>query len=182
METKPLRKLSLTETGRKEPITEYTRVNRNCKLEKSWIWPEQVTDLVKSLIIGKSINVCSGASALGDVKIDLEPIPELQTKNNIQIADMNKLPFEDNSFDTVISDPPWKLSFFKRMKPFFECVRICKVGGRIIYNCYWRPVSKYVELEQAYIRTDNNWSNVSVIWVFKKTKEVENGNNSEVQK
>jgi hypothetical protein len=148
-------------------------LNRNCKLEKSWIWPEQVTDLVKSLIIGKSINVCSGASALGDVKIDLEPIPELQTKNNIQIADMNKLPFEDNSFDTVISDPPWKLSFFKRMKPFFECVRICKVGGRIIYNCYWRPVSKYVELEQAYIRTDNSWSNVSVIWVFKKTKEID---------
>ena len=87
METKPLRKLSLTETGRKEPITDYTRVNRNCKLEKSWIWPEQVTDLVKSLIIGKSINVCSGASALGDVKIDLEPIPELQTKNNIQITE-----------------------------------------------------------------------------------------------
>ena len=148
-------------------------LNRNCKLEKSWIWPEQVTELVSSLIIGKSINVCCGASALGDVKVDLQPLPELALKNNIQIEDMNDLPFEDDSFDTVISDPPWKLPFFKRMRPFFECVRICKVGGRIIYNSYNKPVSKYVVLEKAYIRSDNNWSNCSVIWIFKKVREIE---------
>ena len=57
------------------------------------------------------------------------------------------------------------------MKPFFECVRVCRIGGRIIYNATWRPLSRAVELEEAVIRTDNNWSNVSVIWIFRKIKE-----------
>lgn len=168
-----MRELSLKNTGKKTFAFGENKVNRNCSLEESWIWPEQVTELVSSLIIGKSINVCCGASALGDVKVDLQPLPELALKNNIQIEDMNDLPFEDDSFDTVISDPPWKLPFFKRMRPFLECVRICKVGGRIIYNSYHKPVSKYVVLEKAYIRSDNNWSNCLVIWIFKKVREIE---------
>ena len=86
---------------------------------------------------------------------------------------MNKIPYPDNTFDTVISDPPWKIGFFQRMRPFFECVRVCKLGGRIIYNCTWKPISKCVELEEAIIRTDNNWANVSIIYVFKKIKEIE---------
>ena len=86
---------------------------------------------------------------------------------------MNNIPFKDNTFDTVISDPPWKIGFFQRMRPFFECVRVCKLGGRIIYNCTWKPISKCVELEEAVIRTDNNWANVSIIYVFKKIKEIE---------
>ena len=68
--------------------------------------------------------------------------------------DMIKLPFKDNTFDTVISDPPWKINFFKRMKPFFEAVRVCKIGGRIIYNCTWRPTLKCVQLQEVIIRTD----------------------------
>ena len=143
------------------------KINKNCQLQKVWVWPWKVTKRLKRFINGKSINVCCGISKLGDVKVDLEP----QRKGIIK-ADMNELPFEDNSFDTVISDPPWKLNFFKRQRPFFECVRICKVGGRIIYNCTWRPISKYVELEKAILRTDNNWANISAIWIFKKIKDI----------
>ena len=169
-----MRKLSLTETGKKNPVELKPKVNRNAKLERSWVWPENVTKLVESLIVGKSINVYSGLSKLGDVKVDLDPIPEFKTNHpELVIADMNNLPFPTDSFDTVISDPPWKLTFFHRMKPFFECVRICKVGGHIIYNSYHRPVSKYVEVEQTYIRTDNNWANASIIWVFRKTSDID---------
>ena len=81
---------------------------------------------------------------------------------------MNALPFPDNVFDTVISDPPWKLNFFKRQKPFFEAVRVCRPGGTIIYNATWRPVSKFVKLKQAILRTDNNWAGVSAIFIFQK--------------
>ncbi len=90
---------------------------------------------------------------------------------------MNKLPFGDNTFDTVISDPPWKIGFFQRQRPFFECVRVCKVGGFIIYNCTWKPISKYVKLEEQVIRTDNNWANVSVIWIFQKIADIPNHQN-----
>ena len=143
------------------------KVNKNCQLQEVWVWPSVVDDKIKQLIHGYTLNCPAGLSEIGDVKGDLEPQAE-----GIKQMDMTKLPFKDNTFDTVISDPPWKINFFKRMKPFFETVRVCKVGGRIIYNCTWKPVSKYVKLEKTIIRTDTNWAMVSVIWIFKKIADV----------
>jgi ubiquinone/menaquinone biosynthesis C-methylase UbiE len=157
---KSLQRKRIKEGGR---MASQKRINKNCQLQAAWVWPVQVEKKIKSYIKGYSINICSGLSSLGDVKIDLQP--QLLA---VQKVDMNALPFPDNTFDTVISDPPWKLNFFKRQKPFFEAVRVCKSGGRIIYNCCWRPVSKFVKLEKAIIRTDNTWANVSVIWIFIK--------------
>ena len=144
------------------------RIRNNCKLANSWVWDKKVNEFVKTRIKGYSLNMCAGLSNVGEIKLDLDP----QNKS-VGMADMNKIPYPDNTFDTVISDPPWKIGFFQRMKPFFECVRVCKLGGRIIYNCTWKPISKCVELEEAIIRTDNNWSNVSIIYVFKKIKHRE---------
>ena len=145
-----------------------TKIRNNCKLTKSWVWDKKVNDFARERIKGKSINICAGLSEVGDIKFDLDP------KNpKVSKADMNNIPHPSESFDTVISDPPWKIGFFQRMKPFFEAIRLCKVGGRIIYNCTWKPISKCVELEEAIIRTDNNWSNVSIIWVLKKIKNEE---------
>lgn len=143
------------------------KVNRNCQLRKVWIWPTVVEDYVKSNVQGYSLNCPSGASKIGDVLGDLEPI-----SSDVRKMDMTQLPFEDNTFDTVISDPPWKINFFHRQRPFFESVRVCKVGGRIIYNAYWIPISKYVHLEECVIRQDSRWCNVSVICIFKKVKDV----------
>lgn len=144
------------------------KIRNNCKLASCWTWDKKVNDFVKERIVGHSLNMCAGLSPVGDVKLDLDP----QNKK-VGKANMNNIPYKDNTFDTVISDPPWKIGFFQRMKPFFECVRVCKLGGKIIYNCTWRPLSKCVELEESIIRTDNNWANVSVIWVFKKIKNLE---------
>jgi len=143
------------------------KVRNNCKLSSCWVWDKTVNDFVKERVNGYSLNVCAGLSPIGDVKVDLEP-----RGSKIALADMNKLPYRDNTFDTVISDPPWKIGFFQRMKPFFEAVRVCKVGGTIIYNSTWKPISKVVELQEQVIRTDNNWSNVSIIWIFKKVKDL----------
>ncbi len=137
------------------------------KLEKSWIWNKSIEEFVKSKIHGHSLNICSGVSKIGDVKIDLDP----QDKSILK-GDMRKLPFPDNTFDTVIQDPPWKIGYYQRMKPFFECVRVCKVGGTIIYNAYWIPTSKLVKLNETWIRQDNQWSNSSIISVFSKINDV----------
>ena len=77
-----------------------------------------------------------------------------------------------------VSDPPWKISYYERFKPFFECVRVCKVGGKIIYNATWIPMtpSKDVKLEEVWVRQDNDFSNVSVISIFRKIKSVEDYN------
>ena len=137
------------------------------RLKKCWIWNKTVEDFIRHKIRGYSLNVCAGKSTLGDIKADIEPQAEGVIK-----ADMRNLPFEDNTFDTVNSDPPWKIGFYHRMKPFFECVRVCKIKGRIIYNAYWIPTSKLVKLEELYVRQDTEWSNTSVISVFKKVPDV----------
>lgn len=138
---------------------------KKTKLIDSWIWNKSVEDFVKNKIKGYSLNICAGKSFLGDVKIDLDP----QNKTVIK-AEMKQLPFEDEVFDTVIQDPPWKIGFFDRWKPFLECVRVCKVGGRVIYNAYWIPESKQVKLEEIIVRQDRAFTNTSIISIFTRVK------------
>ena len=142
-------------------------MQKNTILQDSWVWNQTVTDFVKDKIKGHSLNVCAGKNPLCDVNLDLDP-----TDRSIIKGDMRLLPFDKDTFDTVVSDPPWKISYYNRFRPFFECVRVCKVGGRIIYNANWIPTcpSGDVELEGVWVRQDNDFTNVSVISVFKKIK------------
>ena len=142
-------------------------MKQNTILQKCWVWNESVTNFIKDRIKGHSLNVCAGKNPLCDVNIDLDP----QDKTIIK-GDMRLLPFKSNTFDTVVSDPPWKISYYERFKPFFECVRVCKVGGIIIYNSSWIPMtpSKDVKLLETWIRQDNDFSNASIISIFKKVK------------
>lgn len=137
-------------------------------LQDCWVWNDTVTEFVKKRIEGYSLNVCAGRNPLCDINLDLDP-----KDKGILKGDMRLLPFPSNKFDTVVSDPPWKIGYYERFKPFFECVRVCKVGGRIIYNATWIPStpSGDVELEECYARQDNVFSNASVICVFRKLKE-----------
>ena len=134
-------------------------------LKESWIWNETVEAFIKDKIKGYSLNVCSGMSGLGDKKIDLDP-----RDRSIIKADMKNLPFDDETFDTVFSDPPWKIGYFDRWKPFLECVRVCKVGGQIIYNAYWIPWSNQVELKELWVRQDRPFTNTSVISIFERVR------------
>lgn len=137
-------------------------------LKDSWVWSESVTDFVKGKIRGYSLNVCAGKNPLCDVNLDLDP-----TDRTIIKGDMSLLPFKSNSFDTVVSDPPWKISYYQRFKPFFECVRVCKVGGIIIYNATWIPStpSGDVVLEDIFVRQDNVFANTSLISIFRKIQD-----------
>ena len=133
------------------------------KIKECWVWNKTVEEFVKEKMKGYTLNVCAGKSPLGDVKLDLDP----QDKSIIK-GDFSNLPFENEKFDTVISDPCWKIGFYQRMRPFFECVRVCKVGGKIIYNAYWMPTSKATVLEEVFVRQDGDFTNSSIISVFKK--------------
>ena len=97
---------------------------------KSWEWPQEITDNVEALLErGETLNICAGASRLGDVKIDLDP-----QNADVQKGDMRDLQFENESFENVIIDPPWKLGYYQRFRPFYEAVRVCKRGGLVFYN------------------------------------------------
>lgn len=133
------------------------------KLKKSWIWDDTINSFMLQKSQGYTLNLCSGNSPVGDVRVDLD-----KENDPDVVADMRCLPFGDAVFDTVLWDPPWKIGYYQRMKPFFECVRVCKPNGLVIVNSYWIPHSKQVELEELWVRQDSEWSNASIIAVFRK--------------
>jgi SAM-dependent methyltransferase len=69
----------------------------------------------------------------------------------------NPLPFEDDTFDWTISDPPWKeLSGENRRRLFDELTRITKPGGHILFNAWWVPTNDMVTLDHLRFRQDND--------------------------
>tara|TARA_Y100001937_G_scaffold128325_1_gene203993 strand:- start:1121 stop:1591 length:471 start_codon:yes stop_codon:yes gene_type:complete len=142
-------------------------VKKVAKWIKSWEWPNEISDNVRSLLEpGKTLHICAGNSDIGDVKIDLDP-----KRADIQKGDMRDLQFQSNTFDNVIIDPPWKLGYYQRFRPFYEAVRVTKIGGLVIYNATWIPYANNTELLNVYVRRDSHWGNISVFSVFKKISE-----------
>jgi len=134
---------------------------------KSWEWSEEITDNVEALLKeGKTLNICAGNNRLGDVKIDLDP-----KNQEILKMDMRNLKFDSKTFDNVIIDPPWKLGYYQRFRPFYEAVRVTKIGGLIIYNANWIPHANNTELLDVYVRRESHWGNISVFSVFRKISE-----------
>ena len=134
---------------------------------KSWEWPQEINENVKLLLEeGETLHICCGTSEIGDVFVDLNPV-----RPNIQKQDMRDLKFETNEFDNTIIDPPWKLGYYQRFRPFYEAVRVTKIGGLIIYNANWIPYADNTELVDVYVRRDSHWGNISVFSIFRKISE-----------
>lgn len=131
--------------------------------EASWRQPEDVDRYLRKQCNGRTLNLCSGQSPLGDIQLDAD-----RQHNPDILADMNNVPFGDRTFDTVVFDPPWKLNYFDRQPPFFEAVRVCKLGGRILFNARWIGTSRYTEIEEIIIRADDPWANVSTIAIHRR--------------
>lgn len=132
--------------------------------EGSWRQPEDVDRWLRRQSEGHTANVCSGESPLGDVQVDVDP-----DRDPDVLADMRNLPFPDAAFDTVIFDPPWKIGYYERMTPFFECVRICKPDGLILMNALWMGNSENTVIDgNPVIRADDEWANISVIVPHRK--------------
>lgn len=133
-------------------------------------WEKEVSEFIASRFQGYSLNVPCGSSKLGSIRLDIDPAVAPD-----KVADMNKLPFPDCVFDVGVQDLPWKLNFYQRMKPFFELIRVVKVGGTILYNAPWIPTSKAVQLTETWIRQSAQFGNVSIISVFTKETDAYDG-------
>ncbi|GAI02458.1 unnamed protein product, partial [marine sediment metagenome] len=120
--------------------------NPKYEFKQAWGWPKEIEDFIATKIKGRSLNVCCGHSGLGDVKIDL-----FVKKEGIIKADMYDLPFKNGEFETIICDPPWELPYNKRHKLLWELCRVLKKGGRLIFNAFWWPKSKTLEVEEWWV-------------------------------
>lgn len=96
------------------------------------LWPDEVSDVIQGLLIPKSLHVCSGRSPLGDMRVDLDPL-----NNPDVIADAANLPFDDESFESVLCDPPYNGKFQWNHDLLCELSRVAK--QRIIFQHWFIP-------------------------------------------
>lgn len=85
-------------------------------------------------------------------------------------GDMFELPFKDNSFDTVVSDPPWlNLSTDERKSMFEEVVRVTKPAGNILYNATWVPTDEHTRQYDLRFRQQKDfWGGPSFIALHRR--------------
>ena len=144
--------------------------NPELRFKEAMRWERSIEEFIENYITGnvrhpdRILNAPCGKSTIGTHRLDID-----SANNPTEIGDINNLPYESNFFDVVIQDPIWKINYYKRMKPFFEAVRVCQLHGIIIYNATWIPESKAVrEVSINRIRQSAPFANVSVISIFKK--------------
>lgn len=126
-------------------------------------WERAVEELIEAKLEGFSLNSPSGKSVLGSVRIDLD-----RSHKPDVVCDYFHLPFRDHAFDSAVSDPLWRaIDIFNRPRHFYELMRVVKAGGRIIYNASWQPKSRAADIEETYMRQTFDWSNSSLISIFR---------------
>ena len=139
-------------------------IPKHHQFRKAWRWPHAIESFFKLRTEDKySLHVCCGKSRLGNVRLDLDP-----NSNRTQEGDMRKIPFPNDIFDVVFGDWPWKLNYYQRFRPFYEMIRVCKVGGQIIVNAMWIPHSEAAILKEIFVRCDSIFGQASVILVYEK--------------
>ena len=152
------------------------------KLRKAWIWDKDIEEFIENKLKdylgsleGKRILNCPcGKSRIGTHFCDLDKEifteEELRDEEHYRVADMRNLPYPNDYFDAAISDPPWKLNYFQRFRPYYELTRVVKNGGIILYNATWIPYSKRDEILEVYVRQDVAFGQASILSVIRVVK------------
>jgi hypothetical protein len=100
------------------------------------LWPESVQSFVQNLLIPVSLHVCSGHSLLGDIRVDADRavLPDV-------VCDAARLPFADQSFDSVLCDPPYNGRFQWNHDMLSELSRVAR--RRIIFQHWFMPADPH---------------------------------------
>jgi hypothetical protein len=134
------------------------------------LWPEEVTDVLQSLLIPRSLHVCCGLSKLGDVRFDFNP--EMNPDVVGDAADLSV--FANEAFESVLCDPPYNGKLQWNHDMLSELARVA--AKRIIFQHWFIPVNpdgkfkKWTEkweLTAAYVWQPRTYfGRVQVISVF----------------
>ena len=114
---------------------------------------------------GKTLHLCCGRTRLSDaINFDIEKYAGVDVR-----GDMFKLPFRSNIFDTVLSDPPYKLAYDRRPYWVREILRVIKKqkGSKIVLKLDFIPYFKDFGLKELYIYCGSRyWAHASFLLVF----------------
>jgi len=98
------------------------------------LWPKEIEEFLGTQLVGFTLHVCCGMSKLGDIRLDLYQ-PNIDIK-----ASMDRLPFGNESFDTVLVDPPYNSKFQIMHDMLSELCRVAR--KRILFQHWFSPVDK----------------------------------------
>jgi hypothetical protein len=98
------------------------------------LWSDSIEKFLATLFIGTTLHVCCGMSVLGDYRLDLD----YHNHPNI-ICDAARLSFKDNSFDTILCDPPYNGKFQWNHDMLKELSRVA--SKRIIFQHWFIPAN-----------------------------------------
>lgn len=136
------------------------------------LWPKEVEEVLENKLIGFSLHVACGRSKLGNIRLDL------YEKDIDLVGDMARLPFANESFDTVLCDPPYNSRFQIMHDMLAELCRVSK--QRIIFQHWFSPVDKngYYKKNHRFILTElYNWmpktyfGRMQIVSIFDKQDE-----------
>lgn len=115
---------------------------------------------VRGHVTGSLLQVCCGASRLGDVRVDLDPTaPAVNC-----LADMRRLPFPDGSFDTVCCDPIYSLPHPDRIHLQRELARVAR--KRLLFKAPWIPRAAGWKLTSTMLIASHTCANVAILAVL----------------
>ena len=136
------------------------------KYRKAWRFPEPVQQFLASRLFGNSLHVCNGSSSLGSVRLD-----KFSSDTDIR-GDMCRLPFKDNSFDSVLSDPPWFMDNRIKGQLVKEIRRVLRPGGRCVFNAPWSPKQPGMRVDSISIpeRQLMTFHHVAPVYELTKTR------------
>lgn len=100
------------------------------------LWAPPTEAFLGSLLMGRSLHVCCGASKLGDVRLDNDPThsPDLLG----DMSDMSAL-VGDDAFETVLIDPPYNSKLGMMHAMLTELARVA--SQRIIFQHWFIPAT-----------------------------------------
>lgn len=120
-------------------------------------------EFLDSRSIGSLLQVCTGASRRGAVRVDfLRDAPGVTV-----VASFSALPFPSGSFDTVAVDPPYQIGHPDRIRLQREAARIARV--RILFKAPWLPRASGFHLVETVLLASHTCANIAVLSVIERS-------------
>lgn len=106
------------------------------------LWDNTVATWIVSRLIGRTLHVCCGKSAIGHCRVDLN-------ESDVDVrADATRLPFAARSWDTVLIDPPYNGEFQWNHDMLDELARVAR--QRIIFQHWFIPVDNNSRFKKSH--------------------------------
>jgi hypothetical protein len=102
---------------------------------KRILWPRSVESVLRGLLVPTSLHVCSGHSLLGDIRVDSD-----RAVSPHIVGDAARLPFADQSINSVLCDPPYNGRFQWNHDMLSELSRVAR--RRIIFQHRFMPADR----------------------------------------